>query len=129
MTTSDYTGRDVTGGYIVKADKTNGDPIAWTMPTNNGSLTNFIYDKPNPIEITGQQGGYIRNQFQLLADATASNNSSIQNGFPSVIDIPTLIRKKLIAVCCASVIYHFIKDYYTTLQLTPISWDFGSIRI
>jgi len=129
MTSSDYTGREVTGGYIVKADKLNGDPIAWSMPTNIGNVTNFIYDKPNPFDITAEQSSYIRSQFQLLADATARNNSSIENGFPSIIDIPTFVDFMLINELAANVdayqfSTYFHKDRLGKLRAGPI-WDFN----
>ena len=129
MTSSDYTGREVTGGYIVKSDKANGDPIAWSLPTIIGNSTDFIFDKPNPYEITGSQANYIRSQFQSLAEATSRNNSSIENGFPSIIDIPSFVDFMLLNELAANVDAYQFSTYYHKdrqgkLRAGPI-WDFN----
>ena len=53
---------EVTGGYIVKADKTTGgDPVAWTMQGYGGgwggwgSSTDFILHYPKPEDVTNTQ--------------------------------------------------------------------------
>ncbi len=127
MTATDYTGRDLTGGYIVKSDKANGDPIAWSMPTIINNTTDFIHDKPNPNEILGQQSAYIRSQFLLLSEATNRNNSSIENGFPSIIDIPTFVDFMLINELASNVDAYQFSTYYHKdrqgkLRAGPI-WD------
>jgi hypothetical protein len=129
MTKSDYAGRAVTGGYIVKSDKPNGDPIAWSMPTHLGNSTDFIYDKPNPFDIVGSQANYIRSQFQALADATSRNNSSIENGFPSIIDVPTFVDFMLMNEIASNVDAYQFSTYYHKvrqgkLRAGPI-WDFN----
>jgi len=129
MTNADYTGKEVTGGYIVKADKANGDPIAWSMPTHIGNSTDFIFDKPNPFEINGSQANYIKSQFQALADATNRNNSSIENGFPSIIDIPSFVDFIILNEISSNVdayqfSTYFHKDRLGKLSAGPI-WDFN----
>ena len=129
MTSTDYAGRDVTGGYIVKSDKPNGDPIAWSMPTSIGNSTDFIFDKPNPFEINGSQANYIRSQFQSRAEATSRNNSSIENGFPSIIDVPSFVDFMLMNEIAANVDAYQFSTYYHKdrqgkLRAGPI-WDFN----
>ena len=129
MTSTDYAGREVTGGYIVKSDKPNGDPIAWSMPTSIGNSTDFIFDKPNPFEIIGSQANYIRSQFQSLADVTSRNNSSIENGFPSIIDVPSFVDFMLMNEIAANVDAYQFSTYYHKdrqgkLRAGPI-WDFN----
>ena len=47
---------EVTGGYIVKADKTTGgaggDEVAWTMPNYGGWDTDFLHHYPKTEDIT-----------------------------------------------------------------------------
>ena len=85
------TAPNLTGGYIVKSDKTTGgDPVAWQMISNAGGV-DFIYDTPEPDEIVNPQKNYIKNQFLNLGIQAGFNNTSISNGFPSIIDIPSFV--------------------------------------
>ncbi len=55
---------DITGGYIIKADKTTGgDEIAWTMPNYGGWDTNFLHHYPKTEDITSAQANYIETIF------------------------------------------------------------------
>ena len=46
---------EVTGGYIVKADKTTGgDVVAWTMPNYGGWDTDFLHHYPKTEDITNE---------------------------------------------------------------------------
>jgi hypothetical protein len=48
----DLTADDITGGYIIKADKTTGDdPIAWTMYTWQSLPVNYIHHSQNTTKI------------------------------------------------------------------------------
>jgi hypothetical protein len=44
LTSTDNSLPNMSGGYIVKADKTNSDPIAWVMNNIYGEGVGFIYD-------------------------------------------------------------------------------------
>jgi hypothetical protein len=128
MITTDNTFPNVTGGYITKADKqTGGDPIAWTMEE-----TNFIHDLPKPTEITTQQDAYIHGEFDRLAAQVY--NSSLQDGYTSVIDVPSFVDFMLVNelgsnsdVYQSSTFFH--KDRNGKLRAGPV-WDmnltFGS---
>lgn len=116
---------DVTGGYLIKSDKNSGgDPIAWTM---NGAP--FIYDKPNPSEITYRQKQYIYNLFMNFQTVMDNQNRSLENGFPSIIDVPSFVDFFLINELASNVdAYHFStffhKDRNGKLRAGPI-WDFN----
>ena len=121
---------ETNGGYITKADKeTGGDPIAWTMPSENNGYTQFIHHYPKPENITTAQNNYIHNVFNSLANATHSNNESITNGFPSIIDIPTFIDFMIMVELTSNVDAYqlstfFHKDRNGKLRAGPI-WDYN----
>ena len=107
---------EVTGGYITKADKANGDPVAWTMQGYGGGggwgggfavNTDFIHHYPKPAVITTTQNNYIKGVFNNLASVANSHNTSITTGIPSVIDIPSFIDFMMIGEFASNV------DVYT----------------
>lgn len=117
---------EVTGGYIVKTDKTTGgDPVAWTMSSYNGSV-DFIYDTPEPYEIRSQQVTYIQSQFTNLKNSV--QNSSVSGGFPSVIDVPSFIDFMIMSEISSNAdsykySTYFHKDRGGKLRAGPI-WDY-----
>lgn len=121
----------LTGGYITKCDKTTGgDPVAWQFPTYiNGDYTDFIHFLPKPSDVTSAQDSYIHNTFIKLATTSSTNNNSILNGYPSVIDIPSFIDFMLSNELASnadgyelSTFFH--KDRNGKLRAGPI-WDFN----
>ncbi|MEN9323517.1 MAG: hypothetical protein RL699_1297 [Bacteroidota bacterium] len=121
------TAPNLTGGYIVKSDKTTGgDPVAWQMLSNAGSV-DFIYDTPEPNEIVNAQKNYIKNIFQNLGIQTAFSNTSLTNGFPSIIDIPSFVDFMLINELASNAdayqfSTYFHKDKGGKLRAGPV-WD------
>lgn len=128
MTNTDNVIPELTGGYVIKADKTTGgDPIAWTMASYNGS-TNYLNDSPDPWEITSQQKTFIKNEFTRLQTAATAQNTSIHNGFPSIIDIPSFVDFMLINELASNAdayqySTYFHKDRDGKLRAGP-AWDF-----
>jgi hypothetical protein len=116
----------LSGGYITKADKTTGgDPVAWTMLSRWDVPVNYLHDWPEPESVTSAQHNYIRSQFQQL-DVTA-DNSSIANGYPAVIDVPSFIDFMLISELSSNADAYmystfFHKDRSGKLRAGPI-WD------
>ena len=114
---------ELSGGYIMKADKTTGnDPVAFQI-----DYVNYINHEPKPEDITIQQFSYIYGVFTKLQNTTAANNSSLANGFPSIIDIPSFIDFMLINELSANVDAYslstfFHKDRNGKLRAGPI-WD------
>lgn len=117
---------DVTGGYIIKADKiTSEDPSSWTMPTYLGSKTDFVHEYPKPSSITPEQKNYIRSLFFDFSNK--ANNPSITNGYPTIIDIPSFVDFMLINELSANVDAYqfstfFHKDRNGKLRAGPL-WD------
>jgi hypothetical protein len=129
ITSTDNYLPEVSGGYITKADKTNWvDPVAWTMYSWNGAPVDYIHDLPKPGDVTALQNSYIHSQFDKLAATALSNDASITNGFPSVIDIPSFVDYMIIAEFTSNAdAYHystyFHKDRNGKLRAGPI-WDY-----
>lgn len=125
----DNTQPDISGGYIIKADKvTAEDPSGWAFSSYLGNNdVNFIYEFPKPTAITYQQKDYIKSVFFALAGSASTNNISPVNGFPSVIDIPSFINFMLINELAANVDAYqfstfFHKDKRGKLRAGPL-WD------
>lgn len=127
---------EVTGGYIVKADKTTGgDPVAWTMQGYGGGWggwgvsTDFIMHYPKPSDVTNPQKDYIHNVFISLASVANQHNTSVASGIPSVIDIPSFVDFMMIAEFTSNVdVYSlstfFHKDRLGKLRAGPV-WDYN----
>ena len=126
---------EVTGGYIVKADKTTGgDPVAWTMQGYGGgwgwgSSTDFILHYPKPADVTNTQKNYIHSVFTDLASVANQHNTSASSGIPSVIDIPSFVDFMMIAEYTSNVdVYSlstfFHKDRMGKLRAGPV-WDYN----
>ena len=128
MTNTDNENTELTGGYILKADKTTGgDPIAWSMPSY-AATTNYIHESPDTWEISTQQSTYIKSQFTNLQTAATAQNASIINGYPSIIDIPSFVDFMLLSEITSNAdayqySTYFHKDRNGKLRAGPI-WDF-----
>ncbi|MFN8256069.1 MAG: CotH kinase family protein [Bacteroidales bacterium] len=128
MSNTDNSNPDLTGGYLVKADKTTGgDPVAWWMESYTGGV-DYLYDDPNSNDITPQQGNYIENYFISLQSAATAQNTSISNGFPSMIDIPSFINYMIISEITSNAdsyqySTYFHKDRNGKLRAGPV-WDY-----
>jgi len=124
----DNSGKALTGGYITKSDKTEGDDFAaWEMPNYSGWSTAFIHEHPDLNTITTAQHNYIRDEFFRLANTSAVGNSSLVNGYPSVIDLPSFIDFMIINELVSnpdayqfSTFFH--KDRNGKLRAGPV-WD------
>lgn len=130
LKTTDVDASDITGGYIIKADKTTGgDSVAWTFPNENGWWTEFLYDSPKAEDINSQQSNYIYDIFNDLVTQVENNNNSIVNGFPSIIDIPSFVDFMIMAELVSNpdayqFSTYFHKDKGGKLRAGPI-WDFN----
>ena len=121
---------EVTGGYIVKADKTTGgDVVAWTMSNYGGWETDFLHHYPQTEDITAEQAAYIETVFRDLETQTNPANTSIINGYPSIIDIPSFVDYMIMAEIASnpdsyqfSTFFH--KDRGGKLRAGPV-WDYN----
>jgi hypothetical protein len=129
IATTDNTLPNLSGGYITKADKTNADdPVAWTMSSYLGANdVTFIHVQPKPEDVTAQQNDFIHTDFELLESTTSTGNTSLINGYPSLIDIPSFVDFMLISELSANpdayqFSTYFHKDRNGKLNAGPI-WD------
>ncbi len=130
IATTDNSLPSISGGYITKADKTTGgDPVAWTNVPYSGNTIDYIHELPKPVNVTIAQNDYIKSQFDDFQVAISSNNTSLQNGYTSVIDVPTFVDFMISNEYFAnadgyqfSTFFH--KDRNGKLRAGPI-WDFN----
>lgn len=126
---TDNTLPNISGGYIIKADKTTGgDPIAWTMFSSFGASIGYIHEQPEPDEITVAQSTYIRTQFQMFETSAYFGISSELREISSYIDIPSFIDYMLISELASNADAYmfstfFHKDRNGKLRAGPV-WDF-----
>ncbi|MFT6135661.1 MAG: hypothetical protein ACJAZM_002160 [Cyclobacteriaceae bacterium] len=124
---NDNTLPQLSGGYVIKADKPNGDPVAWEMDNYGGWTAEFIHDHPKPDMATIQQKDYLENVFRSLEATARDGNSSITEGYPSIIDVPSFIDFMLINELASNpdayqFSTYFHKDRNGKLRAGPI-WD------
>lgn len=119
----------ISGGYITKADKTNEqDPAAWTMSSYIGTNdVAYVHVLPKPLEVTPEQNFYIRSEFVKLENTALAGNSSLEAGYPSIIDIPSFVDFMIISEFSANAdayqfSTYFHKDRNAKLRAGPI-WD------
>ncbi len=130
ITNTDIAGDNLTGGYITKADKTTGgDPIAWSTTSYTGFFVDYIHELPDPFAVTSVQNSYIYNHFSNFQTVITADNSSLNNGYPSLIDIPSFIDFMLSNELAANAdgyqfSTYFHKDRNGKLRAGPV-WDFN----
>ena len=118
----------VSGGYITKADKySEGELIAWTMYTWYGAPVNYLHVLPKPENAISSQLDYIRGQFEDLETTAGNKDASIEDGFPSIIDIPSFIDHIIINELASNpdayqFSTYFHKDRKGKLRAGPL-WD------
>ncbi len=118
----------LSGGYIVKADKTTGDDyINWTMYSWTGAAVDYILELPKQENATTAQVNYIRSEFFSLETAARNDDWSVVSGYPSIIDVPSFIDFMIInefASNADAYTYstYFHKDRNGKLLAGPV-WD------
>ncbi|MCP4975477.1 MAG: hypothetical protein GY931_04900 [Maribacter sp.] len=136
-------GEDLTGGYILKIDKTAGsnlgegynDQNSFTSlysPTNAtiGQEINFLYEEPDAEDITIEQKTYISNYVSEFEDALASDDfMDPLLGYATYIDSDSFIDFFLLNELSNNVDGYRLstfmyKDKNEKLKLGPI-WDFN----
>ena len=131
MDVSDNQYPDVSGGYIIKADKlTGGDSPAWTTPAyGTWENVDYIYHVPKPETITSSQAAYIHNYFDTIQQKVAAHDQDVSNGYPAYLDIPTFVDFMIMGELSSNVdIYQFStffhKDRRGKFRAGPV-WDFN----
>ena len=125
MDETNIAGKEVTGGFITKADKTTGgDPVAWTM-----GYTDYFHESPKPKDITTQQDAYIKSVFFKLAERVSAKDESIETGYASLIDIPSFVDYMLMSELAPNADSYqystfFHKERGGKLRAGPV-WDYN----
>ena len=121
---------NLTGGYIIKTDKIEGaDLEAWSMPNYGGWRSSFVHEYPNSTDVKPAQHEYIKAEFERLANTSSDKNNSVEDGYPSVIDIPSFIDFMILNEFSGNVDGYqfstfFHKERNGKLRAGPI-WDFN----
>lgn len=122
---------NVTGGYIIKADKTTGGDVpAWSTPAYGyWENVDYIYHDPKPENITNSQGAYIQVYFDTIRFLTAVQNEDVTLGFPAYLDVRSFVDYMIMGELASNVdIYQkstfFHKDRNGKLRAGPV-WDFN----
>lgn len=101
ISADDSSGDDLTGGYILKLDKSTGDeeeedPILWDSnypaPTENAQPIRFFYHYPRPDRITSTQRNYIQGWMRNFEDALAGDDFlDPNNGYRQYVDLESFV--------------------------------------
>ena len=98
LTPSDTASPDITGGYLLRVDKTSGmDPSAYWQssiqpPIQGYGSVQYQYFDPKYDELTTFQRSYIRNHmFKFEQALVSSNYRDPVNGYQAYLDIPSFV--------------------------------------
>lgn len=136
-------GEDLTGGYILKIDKTAGSNlgegyndlnsfVSAVSPPNAimGQEINFMYEEPDAEDITVAQKAYISNYIGAFESALISDDfANSETGYEAYIDVDSFIDFFLLNELSNNVDGYRLstfmhKDKNDKLKMGPI-WDFN----
>lgn len=137
------TGEDLTGGYILKIDKTAGSNLGEGYNDQNsftslydppnatiGQEINFLYEEPDAEDITAEQKAYISNYMAQFEDVLASDEfTDPVLGYATYIDVDSFLDFFLLNELSNNVDGYRLstfmyKDKNEKLKIGPI-WDFN----
>ncbi len=138
LTSSDTTGNNLTGGYIIKIDKMDGeDNGGWqstfTTPDKSWQRTFYQYHYPKPEDITSQQKNYIHNIiYQFEREMIFLKSKGNDTSYTNLIDINSLVDYFIINEVAKNVdgyrlslfFYKDRDDINNKLVFGPI-WDYN----
>jgi subtilisin-like proprotein convertase family protein len=125
LTINDNVGADVTGGYIIKIDKSTGSGGGGfvssypPLSSGNGQTINYLYEYPADDVITPAQQTYIQNYVDSFENALASPtfNDPI-NGYAKYINVLSFIDLFLINEVAKNVDGYRISTYLHKKKIT-----------
>ena len=129
-------GEDLTGGYILKIDKTAGSNLGSgynelnSFTTSHKPYTYFMYEYPKAKDITTEQKGYISEYITNFENVLSSDNFNDPiNGYVEYIDVNSFIDFFLLNEISNNVdgfrlSTYMQKDKNEKLKMGPI-WDFN----
>jgi hypothetical protein len=136
---SENDGEDVTGGYIIKIDKTVGDgngtgdyndtiSFASFHLSQRNKKHHFLYDTPDADEITTEQKTYIQSYLHDFEDALQSVNFTDEEvGYRNYIDVDSFVDYFILNELGRNVdsyrlSTYLVKDKNAKLAMGPM-WD------
>jgi spore coat protein CotH len=133
-------GDALTGGYILKIDKTTGAStsgvsLGFTSKYVSGASSKlpYLYHYPKPEDITASQKGYIRSLVNEFEDVMNSSNAKDPvNGYPKYLDVNSAVDFVLLnelsrnvdGYRLSSFLYKDKNSVSSKLKLGPL-WDFN----
>lgn len=131
LKTSDVSGEDLTGGYIIKIDKvegSGGEGFYSAFNNFNGSNSLYQYEYPKIQDIQQAQKTYIQDYIYSFEKSIYDKDYSSATGYRYYIDINSFIDYMIIYEMAKNVDAYrlstfFFKDKNGKLNIGPI-WDF-----
>ena len=142
----DNEGEELSGGYIIKLDKTNGEhagnPGAYDLYTDNMSFQSshntgfntyrphFIYHQPKPADISEQQKTYIQDYINAFEDSLASDSFADETlGYRNYINVDSFVDYFIATEISGNVDGYrlstfLVKDKNEKLAMGPL-WDYN----
>ncbi|MBN2130968.1 MAG: CotH kinase family protein, partial [Sedimentisphaerales bacterium] len=117
---------EVTGGYIIKKDKFDGDDV--TFRTSRGQ--NLIYMDPNGHDLSQQQRDWVLDFFNAFEAALYGPNfQDPVDGYAAFIDVDSFIGHHIIVEICKNIdgfrlSTYMHKDRNGKLHMGPV-WDYN----
>jgi len=138
LTPEDIEGDELTGGYIVKLDKTNSGDASLTSnyppkPSFNGQTIDFVYHTPNAGEFEPEQLNYLKNFLQEFENAIANDDFSNPNGgYHDYLDVSSFVDYLIINEISRNVDGYRLSTYLykdkdskdPRLKIGPV-WDYN----
>lgn len=132
LASSDTSGSELTGGYILKIDDPSSDSLGWTtergIPSKAGTVLNV--DSVKVDKLAPEQATYIKNYVQAMEDALFADHASAwaTRRYRDYIDVPSWVDFHLLNVLTLNVdgmtrSAYFTKDRGGKLVAGPL-WDF-----
>jgi hypothetical protein len=138
LTSTDISGDDLTGGYLLRVDKIDAnDYPAWTIapsPKLQGENdVNFQFHDPKGEDLLPVQQDYIKDLiFRFESALSSSNFRDVSNGYRSFIDIPSFINFMIVNEIGKNIDGYIFSTYLykdkdskdPKLHMGPL-WDFN----
>jgi len=135
---TDVSADAITGGYIIKIDKTDGESVdGWYsnyLPYPQSPYSVFYqYHVPKPEDIVQQQKEYIKGKiFQFETIMKGNNISDSLNGYPRIIDVDSFVDFVLLNEISKNVDGYRLSTYFykdrdsrnPKIYAGPV-WDFN----
>jgi hypothetical protein len=131
LTLTDNVGEDLTGGYIVKIDKTTGGGgEGWYSNFSNAvGKTYYQYDYPKAKEITSAQKSYIQTYIRMMENALYNENFKYPGNYHEFLNDSSFIDFMIINELAKNVDGYRLSSYLykgknDLVNCGPI-WDFN----